>query len=87
MTYELEISERLQKIFEKLKKKDKVRADILKRKIKEILENPFIGKPLTGDMAGIRRIHIRPFVLSYEILEKGNIVRLLDYDHHDNIYR
>jgi len=87
MTYELEISEKLQRIFEKLKRKDKVRADILKRKIKEILENPFIGKPLTGDMVGIRRVHIRPFVLSYEILEKENIVRLLDYDHHDNVYR
>ena len=87
MTYELEISERLKKVFEKLKKKDKVRAEILKKRIKEILENPFIGKPLTGNMFGIRRLHIRPFVLSYEILEDEKIVRLLDYDHHDNIYR
>ncbi len=87
MTYELEISEKLHKIFEKLKRKDKVRADILKRKIREILENPFIGKPLTGNLTGIRRIHIRPFVLSYEILGKENIIRFLDYDHHDNIYR
>ena len=86
MTYELEISKKLQRIFKKLKRKDKVRADILKRKIREILENPFVGKPLTGDMARIRRIHVRPFVLSYEILEKENIVRLLDYDHHNNIY-
>ena len=87
MTYELEIPEKLQKIFEKLKKKDKVRAEILKRKINEILENPFIGKPLTGDMVGVRRVHVRPFVLSYEILENENIVRLFDYDHHDNVYR
>jgi len=87
MTYELEISEKLQRIFEKLKKKDKIRAKIVKRKIKEILENPFIGKPLTGNMAGIRRIHIRPFVLSYEILENEKIIRLLDYDHHDKVYR
>lgn len=87
MTYELEIPEKLKKVFEKLKKKDKVRAEILKRRIKEILENPFIGKPLIGSMAGIRRIHVRPFVLSYEILENENIVKLLDYDHHDNVYR
>lgn len=87
MTYELEIPEKLKKVFEKLKKKDKSRAEILKRRIKEILENPFIGKPLTGDMVGVRRIHVRPFILSYEILEDEKIVRLLDYDHHDNIYR
>ena len=87
MSYELEISEKLQRIFEKLKKKDKARADIIKRKIKEILENPYIGKPLTGNLVGVRRVHIRPFVLSYEILESEKIVRLLDYNHHDNIYR
>ena len=86
MTYELEISKKLQRIFKKLKKKDKTRAEIIKRKIKEILENPYIGKPLTSNLAGVRRVHIRPFVLSYEILESEKIVRLLDYDHHDNIY-
>ena len=87
MSYELEVSEKLLNIFGKLKKKDVVRANILKRKIKKILENPFIGKPLRSRLAGIRRVHVRPFVLTYEILENEKIVRLLDYDHHDNIYR
>ncbi len=87
MSYELEVSEKLQKIFSKLKKKDKVQAEILKRKIKEILENPYRFKLLTANMAGIRRVHIRHFVLIYEILENQKVVRLLDYDHHDNIYR
>ena len=87
MTYELEISQKLQKVFNKIKKKDKLQAEILKRKIIEILENPKIGKPLTANMIRIRRIHIRHFVLTYEILENENIVRLLDYDHHDAVYR
>jgi len=87
MTYELEISQKLQKVFDKIKKKDKLQAEILKRKIMEILENPKIGKPLTANMIGIRRVHIRHFVLTYEILEKENIVRLLDYEHHDAVYR
>ena len=87
MSYELEVSEKLLKIFGKLKKRDIVRANILKRKIKEILENPSVGKPLRSRLAGIRRVHVRPFVLTYEILESKKIVRLLDYDHHDNIYR
>ena len=87
MSYEIEISEKLQKLFNKIKKKDRLQAKILKRKIREILENPYRFKPLKGDMAGIRRVHIRHFVLIYEILEKEKLVRLLDYDHHDNIYR
>ncbi len=86
MTYELEISEKLQKEFEKIKRKDPLQADILKRKIKEILEDPYRFKPLTGNMAGIRRTHIKNFVLTFEIHENEKIVRLLDYDHHDTIY-
>jgi addiction module RelE/StbE family toxin len=86
LTYVLEISEQLDRIFLKLSKKDKLQFEILSRKIKEILENPKIGKPLTANMVGQRRVHIRNFVLTYEILENEKVVRLLDYDHHDNVY-
>ena len=86
MTYQLEISESLDRIFAKLSKKDKLQFEILSRKIKEILENPQVGKPLTANMVGQRRVHIRNFVLTYEVLENEKIVRLLDYDHHDKVY-
>ena len=86
MNYRLEVSEQLDKIFAKLSKKDKLQFEILSKNIKKILENPQIGKPLTANMAGQRRAHIRNFVLTYEVLENEKIVRLLDYDHHDNIY-
>ena len=87
MSYQLEIDDCLKKIFEKLKKKDPVSAEIAKRKIQHILENPYQCKPLKGNMAGIRRVHIgKSFVLTYEILENEKIVRLLDYEHHDKVY-
>ncbi len=86
MVYELEVSEQLDKIFAKLSKKDRLQFEILSRKIKEILENPQVGKPLTANMVGQRRVHIRNFVLTYEVLENEKIVRLLDYDHHDKVY-
>ena len=86
MSYKLIIPEHLDKTFSKLAKKDKVQFVILSRKIREILEMPQIGKPLTANMVGERRVHIRNFVLTYEIIENEKIVRLLDYDHHDRIY-
>jgi addiction module RelE/StbE family toxin len=86
MSYELEVSEHLDRLFSKLSKKDKLQFEILSRKIKEILENPNIGEPLKGNMAGQRSVHIRNFVLTYEILENEKIIRLLDYDHHDKVY-
>lgn len=86
MTYALDVSEHLDRAFSKLAKKDKLQFEILTRKINEILKNPKIGEPLTGNMAGQRSVHIRNFVLVYEILENEKIVRLLDYDHHDVVY-
>ncbi len=86
MTYKLEVSENLDRIFNKISKRDKLQFEILSRKIKEIIENPWIGKPLTANMVGQRRVHIRNFVLTYEFLENENLVRLLDYAHHDDVY-
>ena len=64
MSYKLQISERLDRIFSKLSKKDKFQFEIISKKIKQILENPFVGKPLTANMVGKRRVHIRSFVLT-----------------------
>ncbi len=87
MTYVLEIPEHLDKEFLKLAKKNRKQLEIIQNKIEEILENPQHYKPLRGDMHGARRVHIdKSFVLTFEIDETNNKVRLLDYDHHDRIY-
>ena len=88
MNYKLELPEKLDRIFKKLFKKDKKSLEIINNKIKNILENPYQFKPLRNEMAGIRRVHIgKSFVLTYEILESEKIVRILDYDHHDKIFK
>ena len=87
MQYTLDIPEKLDDTFFKISKKDKNQFEILTKKIQHILENPYQFKPLRGNMAGIRRVHVgKSFVLTYEILENEKIVRLLDYEHHDKIY-
>lgn len=86
MSYELVIPEHLDRVFAKLSKKDKLQFEILTRKINEILENPQIGEPLTGNMAGQRSVHIRNFCLIYETIESEKVVKLLDYDHHNRVY-
>lgn len=87
ITYTLEISEGLNKKFSKLAKKDRKQMEAINKKVQQILENPYHFKPLRGDLYGARRVHIeKSFVLAYEIDEKNKVIRLLDYDHHDNIY-
>jgi len=87
MRYALNISEKLERIFGKLARKDKKQLIIIHKKVEEIIENPYHFKPLRGDMHRARRVHIgKSFVLTYEIDESNKVVKLLDYDHHDNIY-
>lgn len=88
MRYKLEVSEKLDKRFMKLSKKDKKSFEIINIKIKNILENPYQFKPLRNEMSGIRRVHIgKSFVLTYEIVENEKKVKILDYDHHDKIFK
>ena len=87
MIYSLNIQEKAYRRFKKLEKKNKKQLEIINKKINEILENPEHYKPLKGDMKGSRRVHIdKSFVLVYEIDYENKVVRILDYDHHDNIY-
>lgn len=54
--------------------------------IAKILHNPEFGKPLRHGLRNCRRLHIaNSFVLVYEIA--GTEVRLLDFDHHNKIYK
>ena len=87
MRYPLDISDNVNRKFNKLAKKDKKQLEIINKKINQIRENPSHFKPLRGDMKGARRVHIdKSFVLTYEVDEKKKVVRLLDYDHHDKVY-
>ena len=61
---------------------------LIDRKVQDILEDPHRFKPLRKSLQNKRRVHIGgSFVLAYEINEEQKIVTLLDFDHHDNIYK
>ena len=71
----------------KLRRKDTVRFERIWKKIGEILRDPHHCKPLGNVMSGVLRVHIDPFVVTFEIDEEKKIVRFLDFDHHDKIYK
>jgi len=49
------------------------------------MKEPALGKPLRNVLRNYRRLHVDSYVLLYEI--KQQEIRLLDFDHHDNIYK
>ena len=79
-------SEELKEKLKKLKKREKVRLEAVNKKISEIEKQPEHYKPLKHDMRNLRRVHIdKSFVLVYKI--ENNVIKFLDIDHHDKIYR
>ena len=71
----------------KLRKKDWPRFESVRRKMDEILADPHHYKPMGNVMAGERRVHIDPFVFTFDIDDTRQVVRFIDFDHHDKIYR
>ncbi len=88
MEYVLEQSASIRKEFRKLAKKSPNELEAIWRKIEEILKNPSRFKPLRNSMKGIFRVHIvKSFVLTFEVRESEKVVLLLEYEHHDKIYK
>lgn len=86
---EYEIKPHLQKILNKLFKKDKVAYEAVLKKIEEIINCTDIEhyKNLRYDMKDKKRVHlVGSFVLVFNYDKALNFVSFLDYDHHNNIY-
>ncbi|MFH1257076.1 MAG: type II toxin-antitoxin system RelE/ParE family toxin [Candidatus Diapherotrites archaeon] len=88
LPYSLETKKSVDKIFEKIAKRDPAQEKSVKAKILQILEDPYRFKPLRYPMQGKRRVHaFGPFVLVYSINEKEKTVVIENYEHHDGIYK
>ncbi|MFH0818016.1 MAG: type II toxin-antitoxin system RelE/ParE family toxin [Candidatus Micrarchaeota archaeon] len=85
--YRAEPSPNFERKMKKLMKRDRLRYERVRKKIIEVCEEPHRYEPLGNVMAGTRRVHIDPYVFTFEIDETTKTVRLLDFDHHDKIYK
>ena len=85
--YNLEVRDGVDRIFQKLFKKDKISFEYINKKIKEILENPYHFKPLRTPLQNYRRVHIGNFVLFYSINENTKKIIIEKYKHHDEAYK
>ncbi len=89
--FNFDISDKLKTKISKLIKKDKKRADILQKKIIEIINNDAETikryKNLKHDLSDFKRVHIdSSFVLIFKVNINNNSILFHDFDHHDKIY-
>jgi len=86
MLYDFELTETLERKLKKLKIKNKILLIACRKKINEIIQNPYHYKHLKYEDR--LRVHVNgPFVLTYRILEDNKIVLFLDLEHHDKAYK
>jgi len=86
MSYRVVIHPDLASTCRKVRDKDHTRYEQLKKKIRQIVQKPELGKPLHPPLKGLWRVHIGSFVLIYEIDEKEHAIVLLRFAPHDNVY-
>jgi mRNA-degrading endonuclease RelE of RelBE toxin-antitoxin system len=63
--------------------KDQEVKKSVKNKIKKIIENPEIGKPMRNVRKGTREVYSGSFRLSYEYSKERNLIEFLDFYHKD----
>ena len=86
--YRYKISKHLEKIINKLSKKDVNLYNSLLNKIKEVINSSDIDhyKNLRYELKEYKRVHVGSFVLIFRYDKENNNILFQDFDHHDNIY-
>ena len=87
--YKFDVSENLEKILNKLSKKDKDIYNQILKKIDEVINSKDVDhyKNLRYNMKDSKRVHIGYFVLIFQYKKEEDIILFDDFDHHDNIYK
>ena len=86
--YSLEVKEEVDKIFDKLYKKDAKLFFAINKKIKSIRENPsHVYKFLRRPLQMFNRVHIgNQFVLIFKIDHNRKMVVIYYFNHRDKVY-
>ena len=81
-------SKSLDRILDKMQRKDKKIYENLLNKMDEVItiSNVEHYKNLRSDLNGFKRVHIGSFVLIFKYDKENDFIYFTDFDHHDKIY-
>ena len=92
MALEYDFHPDLKKKLEKIFRKDRMRYEILMKKVEQIVSSDEFTiehyKNLRYDLKDWKRVHIdKSFVLTFSYDRKRKFILFLDFDHHDSIHK
>jgi mRNA interferase RelE/StbE len=82
----IKASNEFRKMFKDLTKKDIPLRNRIIKSIEKLKENPYAGKPLSYDLAGLRSLRVGKYRVIYKVDEKNKIIWLVSVGHRDDIY-
>ncbi len=84
MQYFIILEPSARKKLDKLPKKDQ-------EKIKKVLESlqvsPYVGKKLSGELAGLYSVRAWPYRIMYAVIKKELIILVVDVGHRKEVYK
>lgn len=83
MKYRLEISKSARKNLDRFEYKTRVRIITA---FGAILADPLIGKPLEGNLKGLRSYRVGRYRILYEIHSKILVIVVVDFGHRRDVY-
>ena len=88
MPYNYKTSKNLDRILDKLFKKDKSLYEQVMKKIEEVIKSLDIEhyKNLKYNLKNKKRVHVGHFVLIFQFNKITNTIFFDDFEHHDKIY-
>jgi len=81
--YEVRLEKPAKRFLKKINREDQKR---IIKKLRALEENPELGKPLTGKLAGLWSLRFGKFRALYQIKNKALLIFVLDIGHRKNIY-
>lgn len=86
---EFEIKPELERILNKIYKKDRQLYEQVMKKIEEIVNISDVEhyKNLRFPLQHLKRVHVGSFVLIFSYNKSKDFISIVNFDHHDKIYK
>ena len=84
MSYRILLSRKANSFLNKLDKQDGKR---IKKKLRELSNNPELGKPLIGKLSGLWSLRIGIYRAIYQIRKSELLILVLKIGHRERIYK
>jgi mRNA interferase RelE/StbE len=81
--FDVRLQDPAKKFLKKLEKQEQTR---IIKKLKQLKENPELGKPLTGKLSGLWSLRVGKYRALYQIRNNELLILILDIGHRKNIY-